>query len=158
MDMPTKCVICGSAIEPCMLKMPCKSPCIGKYFPKEVCDECASPKPKPAVKRSYDPPTFTPYLELAGAIENGVLRQYKHLYREALDSVYAMDETLTDEEQVFVLYHKSIARSQYHSALTFDNIIGILDSARRDVENETQRYRDMIRSGYDIFKRSEING
>lgn len=155
MDMPTKCIICGRPIDPAMVKCP-KSDAI---YPRELCDICADPKPKPAVKRSFSAPSYHRYVELAGAIMRGVLRNYEHFYKEALESVDIVydSEHMTDEETRFIAYHKYISRSQYHSAITLGRISELLDSTRRNVENQADKFKKMKHDGYDIFKRSMLD-
>lgn len=151
-DLPTTCIICGKPIEPAMVKVPC----IDKYVPREVCDACADPKPRPAVKRHYSPPTIIPYIMLAGAIERSVLKHYRHLYKEALKSAFGIqDDMLTEKEQEFIRFHRSLENSAYHSALTFARMPELLDSTRREVERETPEFRALERQGYNIFERSE---
>lgn len=153
-DLPTRCILCGKPIEPALLKVPC----IDKYVPREVCEACADPKPRPAVKRHYALPTIIPYITLAGAIEQSVLKQYRHLYKDALKSAFGIqDDMLTEKEQAFIRFHKSLERSVYHSALTFGRMPELLDSARREVERETPEFRSLERQGYNIFKRSEAS-
>lgn len=153
-----KCVICGAEFPDAMVQTPVdrrmKSP--PKIFPKEICNECVS---EPGIRSGIvrEPgEKIEPYADLAGAIMHGVMDEYSTAYEKALESAMNLNciqlDMLTDAEVTFLAMHRSLRKSFYHGAITMGYLPGLLDSARREVEKQG-RFKDLLKQGYDVFKR-----
>ena len=137
-----KCLLCGAEFPAAVVTCPVKLGETPKVFPKEICDTCAAPSPRPAVTRHYPDAPTDGYLVLAGAIERGMLESYRRAYRDALIASQRMDSVCSDEETAFLRLHKSVNDSTYHNTLTLGNIRELLDSARRSVQEEIPAFRN----------------
>lgn len=153
-----KCIICGAEFPDAMVQIPVdsrmKSP--PKMFPKEICDECISaPNRRSGIVREPGE-KIEPYADLAGDIMHGVMDEYSTAYEKALDSAMNLScielDMLTDAEVTFLTLHRKLRKSFYHGAITMGYLPGLLDSARREVEKQG-RFEDLLKQGYDIFKR-----
>ena len=157
-----KCIICGDWFPDAMVTCPVKNGETPKIFPKELCDACAdkSGAYRPAVPRQYPDAPTDGYLELAGAVERGLLELYRHRYREAIIGSQRMDSVCSDEEISFLQMHRSVHNSTYHNTLTLGNIRELLDSARRSVQQDFPAYRNKdglryIEKRYEWFSRMQ---
>ena len=152
-----KCILCGAEFPPAWVALPTKSGETQKRFPKEVCDSCADPKQRPAVRRSY--PFSTGYMVLAGNIERLVIREYSHAYHKALEAMQGIDGMCTDEEIAFLGLHRRVYGSTYHAALTCGRINDLLDSTRREVQKSFPRIKgdglERIRKRYQLYVKTE---
>lgn len=153
-----KCLICGAEFPDAMVQTPVDSRMkyAPKMFPKELCDDCVSaPGRRSGIVREPGE-KIEPYADLAGDIMHGVMNEYSTAYEEALESAMNLScielDMLTDSEVVFLTLHRSLMKSFYHGAITMGNLPGLLDSARREVEKQG-RFKDLLRQGYDVFKR-----
>lgn len=138
----TKCLLCGAEFPAAVVTCPVKLGETPKVFPKEICDACAAPSPRPAVIRHYPDAPTDGYLVLAGAIERVMLESYRRAYRDALIASQRMDSVCSDEETAFLRLHKRVNDSTYHNTLTLGNIRELLDSARRSVQEEIPAFRN----------------
>lgn len=153
-----KCLICGAEFPDAMVQTPVDSrmKSAPKMFPKEICDACVSaPGRRSGIVREPGE-KIEPYADLAGDIMHGVMSEYSTAYEKALESAMNLSciefDMLTDAEVTFLTLHKSLRKSFYHGAITMGYLPGLLDSARREVEKHG-RFKDLLRQGYDIFKR-----
>ena len=108
----TRCIICGELFPSEMVTLPNKSGNPLMMCPKEVCNFCTckgirTPYPRKAIFRRYPDATTERYLDLAGAIERGVLEEYRRLYTDALKASQRMDSVCSDEEIKFLRVHDS---------------------------------------------------
>lgn len=159
----TRCIICGALFPSEMVSL--RSQKAVKQFemyPKEVCDFCTckgvcTPYPRKAIPRRYPDVSTVGYLKLAGAIERGVLEEYRRLYTDALKASQRMGSICSDEEIKFLRVHDNLEQSVYHSALTFGNISNLLDFARRDVQKNLQNFHGdaltYIKKRYEWYSR-----
>lgn len=153
-----KCIICGAEFPDAMVQIPVDSRMKAppKMFPKEICDECVSaPGRRSGIVREPGE-KIEPYADLAGDIMHGVMDEYSTAYEKALESAMNLScielDMLTDSEVVFLTLHRSLSKSFYHGAITMGYLPGLLDSARREVEKQ-RKFKDLLRQGYDVFKR-----
>ena len=153
-----KCLICGAEFPDAMVQTPVDSrmKSAPKMFPKEICDECVSaPGRRSGIVREPGE-KIEPYADLAGDIMHGVMDEYSSAYEKALESAMNLScielDMLTDAEVTFLTLHKSLRKSFYHGAITMGYLPGLLDSARREVEKQG-RFKDLLKQGYDVFKR-----
>lgn len=153
-----KCLICGAEFPDAMVQIPVDSrmKTAPKMFPKEICDECVSaPGRRSGIVREPGE-KIEPYADLAGNIMHGVMDEYSSAYEKALESAVNLScielDMLTDAEVTFLTLHRSLSKSFYHGAITMGYLPGLLDSARREVEKQ-RRFKDLLKQGYDVFKR-----
>jgi hypothetical protein len=153
-----KCMICGAEFQDAMVQTPMdtrmKTP--PKMFPKEICDECVSAPGRRSGIVCEPGEKIEPYADLAGEIMNGVMNEYSTAYEKALESAMNLNcielDMLTDAEVTFLAMHRSLRKSFYHGAITMGYLPGLLDSARREVEKQ-KRFKELLKQGYDVFKR-----
>lgn len=140
----TKCLLCGAEFPAAVVTCPVKLGETPKVFPKEICDACADKAGayRPATPRTFPDAPTEGFLELAGAIECGMLETYRRLCHDALVAAQRMDSVCTDEETAFLRLHKSVNDSTYHNTLTLGNIRELLDSARRSVQEKIPAFRN----------------
>jgi hypothetical protein len=156
--MMAKCVICGAEFPDAMVQTPVDSrmKTAPKLFQKQICDECVSaPNRRSGIVREPGE-KIEPYADLAGDIMHGVMEEYSTAYEKALESAMNLScielDMLTDAEVTFLTLHRSLRKSFYHGAITMGYLPGLLDSARREVEKQ-KRFKDLLKQGYDVFKR-----
>lgn len=158
----TRCIICGELFPSEMVSLK-QQGAVKPYdmIQKEVCDFCTckgirTPYPRKAIPRRYpDAPTEN-YLALAGAIERGILENYRRLYEDALMANRKMDCICSEEEIAFLRMHRSLLGSPYHAALTLGNVGDLLNYARRDVQEKFPEFHDkdglaLIEERYDWY-------
>lgn len=153
-----RCVICGAEFPNAIVwTIPSKDNKTSKPYPKEICNKCATSNENSGVIRRYPDTDIMPYIDLAGEVMHLVMKEYVFLYERALESADALrikcyGDMLTSDEKAFLSGHKQLVKSQFHAAATLGNLVGMLDSARRSVENKP-KFRELLQSGYNIFER-----